>query len=78
MRFPVDQKTVGPWPCEKCGKHTQYAKQGAEINSVYCVNPYCYYERIVDKKKRIVVEDDGRRWNIDAAARPGPAYDNTV
>lgn len=63
----------GPWPCEKCQKVTQMAKDNGEIVVIFCTN--CRYERIIDRKRRIVIEDNGRRWNIDSAQKPGSPYE---
>jgi hypothetical protein len=58
----IYNKAVGPWTCERCKKVTQFAKMTAEKNVIYCTNPYCRLERIVDKRHQIIVEPDGTYW----------------
>ena len=57
---------VGPWPCSECGERSQYTDIGTETNYVFCRNPYCGFERIIDKKNSIIKENDGTFWRFDA------------
>ena len=56
---------VGPWPCSKCGQPTQYTDIGNDTNYVFCRNPSCDFERIIDKREQIIKEDDGTFWRFD-------------
>ena len=58
---------VGPWPCSKCGEVSQYTDIGATTNYVFCRNPNCDFERIIDKEHQIIKEDDGTFWRFDGA-----------
>lgn len=66
------EKTVGPWPCERCGELAQYAKCNHDVNKVFCSN--CNFERIIDKQHHLVIENDGRRWNVIDALKPGLSW----
>jgi hypothetical protein len=55
---------VGPWPCEKCGKLSQYADLTSKINRIFCKNENCRYMRVVDKWNKYIVEDDGTHWKF--------------
>jgi hypothetical protein len=71
MRIPVDTLSraithhLGPWPCEECGQLSQYAEVRSEVNHVYCKNEACRFERIVDKRRFRIVENDGTTWEYD-------------
>lgn len=70
MKIPLQngsEKLVGPWPCEKCGKLSQYAVTTPKRNRVFCRNENCKYERIVDKRRSRIIEDDGSVWAFDNA-----------
>jgi hypothetical protein len=56
---------IGPWPCNECTEISQYAEIGRETNYIFCRNPNCTFERIVDKKRSIIKESDGTYWKFD-------------
>jgi len=56
---------IGPWPCDSCKQLTQYADVGSETNYIFCRNPGCEFERIVDKRRSIIKESDGTFWRFD-------------
>ena len=58
---------IGPWPCSKCGEITQCADLGKYTNYIFCRNTSCDFERIIDKKRHIIKEDDGTFWKFDDA-----------
>lgn len=58
-------KEVGPWPCEACGERSQYAEITHHINRVYCRNPSCEYRRLIDKRRHLIIENDGSTWAFD-------------
>jgi hypothetical protein len=70
MRLPTPQdlrlfhrKIAGPWPCEVCHNLSQYAEIRHDANHIYC--KWCGYERIIDKRESIIVENDGTFWRFD-------------
>jgi hypothetical protein len=62
----VAKGIVGPWPCSECKELTQYADIGRETNYIFCRNPNCKFERIIDKRRNIIRENDGTFWKFDA------------
>lgn len=56
---------VGPWPCDECKEITAYADIGRDTNYIFCRNPSCKFERIVDKRRHIIKESDGTFWSYD-------------
>jgi hypothetical protein len=63
----VARGVVGPWPCSQCGEVTQCTDIGRDTNYVFCRNPSCDYERIIDKRRQVIKEHDGTFWKFDAA-----------
>lgn len=56
---------IGPWDCSECHQTTQYADIGASINYIFCRNEACRYERIIDKRRNVIRENDGTFWQFD-------------
>lgn len=74
MRLPtpsqlqrLHRQHVGPWECEQCHNLTQFAEIQHGANHIYC--KYCGFERIIDKKRRIIVEDDKTFWTWDSEGK---------
>ena len=72
LHAPTCNKTIGPWPCEACGKLSQYANTSKDKNMIYCRNESCGYRRIVDKRKCRIVENDGTVWGFDNQGNKWP------
>lgn len=56
---------VGPWKCEECGQISQYGDIGRWTNIIFCRNEACRYQRIVDKRRHQIRENDGSYWHFD-------------
>jgi hypothetical protein len=56
---------VGPWPCEACRQLSQFADITSGLNRVFCRNPSCSFERIIDKRRSLIIENDGSVWQFD-------------
>lgn len=67
LRVNGSERFVGPWPCEQCGKLSQFAIITASRNRVFCRNESCGFERLIDKRYSRIVEADGSVWAFDAA-----------
>ena len=63
----VARGIIGPWPCNECGELSQYADIGSKTNYIFCRNPNCKFERIIDKRRNIIRESDGTYWRFDTA-----------
>ena len=71
MRIPtvrqlerLHRAVVGPWQCEECKALAQFAEVQHGVNHIYCRN--CGFERIIDKRHSLIVENDGTFWKWDA------------
>lgn len=60
---------IGPWECSECKELSQYADIGRETNYIFCRNPNCRAERIIDKRRHIIRENDGTFWQFDGEGR---------
>lgn len=58
---------IGPWPCSDCGHLSQFADVGEFTNYIFCRNPNCSFERIIDKRNHVIKEPDGTFWRFDDA-----------
>lgn len=67
IRANGSEKLVGPWPCERCGKISQFAVVQAAVNKVFCRNESCRFTRVIDKQRSRIVEADGSVWAFDNA-----------
>lgn len=56
---------IGPWKCDECKELSQYADIKPDRNHIFCRNPSCRFERIVDKRRQIIRENDGTFWKFD-------------
>lgn len=63
----VTNEIIGPWECGECHQVSQYADVQSDINRIFCRNPSCRYERIIDKRKNVIRENDGTYWQFDSA-----------
>lgn len=61
----ISNGIVGPWPCEKCGQLSQFADMAQHINRIFCRNERCGFMRVVDKRRSLILEDDGSTWQFD-------------
>lgn len=61
----VARGIIGPWECSECGEISQYADIKSERNHIFCRNQVCRYERIIDKRRNIIRENDGTYWKFD-------------
>jgi hypothetical protein len=55
---------VGPWPCENCKALAQFADRSRFINRIFC--KHCGYQRVIDKRRCRIIENDGTVWAFDA------------
>lgn len=62
----VQHGVIGPWPCDECKELSQYGDIGPTTNYIFCKNPNCDFERIVDKVRHVIKENDGTWWSFDA------------
>lgn len=60
---------VGPWDCSECGQRSQFADIQRHVNRIFCKNESCRFERIIDKRRNRIVENDGSVWAFDEAGR---------
>lgn len=63
---------VGPWPCDACGKMSQFAEVSKDRNIVFCRNESCGFRRIIDKRRSRIVENDGTIWGFDNQGNKWP------
>lgn len=63
----VTRGIIGPWTCTECKKESQYADIGPDTNYIFCRNPSCEFNRIIDKRRNLIRENDGTYWRFDAA-----------
>ena len=61
----VARGIIGPWECSECQELTQYVDIKAGRNHIFCRNPNCRYDRIIDKRRNIIRENDGTFWKFD-------------
>lgn len=52
----------GPYPCDQCKEQSCFTHITTAQNKVYCKNPHCNYTRIIDKRNKIIIENDGTYW----------------
>lgn len=58
----ADNLTDGPFPCDQCKELSCFCHITTDTNKVFCKNPHCGYQRTIDKRNRIIIENDGSHW----------------
>ena len=55
----------GPYPCDKCKQLSCFTHITPDMNRQFCKNPHCDFERTIDKRNKVIKEDDGTFWHWD-------------
>jgi len=61
--------TDGPYICDVCKQLSCFTHITTDRNTQFCKNPRCNFRRIIDKKVRIIQENDGTFWQWDDNGR---------
>lgn len=55
----------GPFPCDNCKELSCFAHITTAKNRIFCKNPHCNFTRTIDKRNKIIIENDGSYWQYD-------------
>jgi hypothetical protein len=54
--------TDGPYMCDICKQLSCFTHITNAQNRQFCKNPHCNFERVIDKRNKIIRENDGTFW----------------